>query len=158
MLEQAEVDVSGLVPDLLLECRHTLHPAEWGDHGEQKRELRHHRYGGLAIDDRSVGVDSDGDQVHDHVVKVVCEVTGIWLGGERVVVGHEYVRLVLVLEADVVDPCTDIVTDMEPAGHPDPAQPTLPGRHLAQKCIGGGMGARWPDVAWPLLATDCPAP
>src|SRR5207244_7788187 len=76
ILKQPEVDVVGLVPDLLLEGWHPLHPAEGGDHREKQGQLGHLGDRRLPVQHSAFGVDADGDQIHDYVVQVVREVAG----------------------------------------------------------------------------------
>ena len=120
--QQADIDVFGLLADLVLERGRAFELPDEGVHAEQQRQFGHFGHVALDIDRRHVGIEPCGEVFGQHVGDVPVQDGRVGMGRERVVVGYEEEAAVGMLHFDEVFQCTEIITQMQVSGRSYSAQ------------------------------------
>ena len=123
--QQTGIHIVGVLAHLVLEGGDALQLAKVGIHIKEEVELRGLREVALEIDGSAFGVEAGSQVLHQYLTGILIQVARSGMSGQRMVVRHEKVAVVLLLQLHEIAEGTEIVAQMQVARRADAAAHNL---------------------------------
>jgi len=116
--QQTDVDVVGVLADLVFERSGAFQLADIGVHTQQQRQFGYFGNVALHVDRGSLRIEPCGKVFRQHVLDVDVQHVGIRMRRQRMVVGDEEKAPFRVLHFDKVPERPEIVSEVQVSGRP----------------------------------------